>query len=198
MNETKRWHSGSNGYRWAALIQLLEGHPWFEIDGRCGLRQFRRKTYAQAARWMLETAIPDGVANLTVQTCQPGLSCDFVLSGLPSDIARETELELAKSGLPVISNAGSHRMEAGRTVADSRNQSRSSCSLLIPRRSGSGQGVHRHQSQLLHDWPRFSDGGRRARVRTGVRSRRHDAGDLWRRLSGRRFARHSRQRHTCD
>ena len=49
---------------------------------------------------------------MTVQSCQPGLECDFVLSGLPSAIAEETELELAKAGMPVLSNASSHRMKA--------------------------------------------------------------------------------------
>src|SRR6185436_3997533 len=48
---------------------------------------------------------------MTVQSCQPGLECDFVLSGLPSSVAEETELQLAKSGLPVLSNASSHRMK---------------------------------------------------------------------------------------
>jgi aspartate-semialdehyde dehydrogenase len=48
---------------------------------------------------------------MTVQACKPGIDCDFVLSGLPSEIAEETELELAKSGMPVISNASSHRMK---------------------------------------------------------------------------------------
>ena len=54
-----------------------------------------------ATRWMLETAIPEPVAKMTVQPCQPGLECDLVLSGLPSSIAEETELQLAKSGMPV-------------------------------------------------------------------------------------------------
>src|SRR5262249_55250080 len=31
--------------------------------------------------------------------------------GLPSSIAEETELQLAKSGMPVLSNASSHRMK---------------------------------------------------------------------------------------
>jgi aspartate-semialdehyde dehydrogenase len=60
---------------------------------------------------MLETPIPESVGNLTVQPCAPGLDCDFALSGLPSNIAEQTELDLANSGLPVISNASSHRMK---------------------------------------------------------------------------------------
>jgi aspartate-semialdehyde dehydrogenase len=60
---------------------------------------------------MLDTPIPEAVSKMTVQTCQPGLDCDLVLSGLPSNVAEDTELQLAKAGMPVISNASSHRMK---------------------------------------------------------------------------------------
>jgi len=94
------------------MIQMLENHPWFEVSAVAASDNSAGKTYAKAARWMLETPMPDRVARMTVESCNPGLDCDFVLSGLPSSVAEETELELAKSGLPVISNAGSHRMKA--------------------------------------------------------------------------------------
>jgi aspartate-semialdehyde dehydrogenase len=94
------------------MIQQLEGHPWFETTLVAASDNSAGKPYAEATRWQLETDIPESVAKLVVQPCSPGLDCDFVLSGLPSNVARETELSLAKSGIPVISNAGSHRMEA--------------------------------------------------------------------------------------
>jgi aspartate-semialdehyde dehydrogenase len=55
--------------------------------------------------------MPEAIARMTVQACKPGFDCDFVLSSLPTEIAEETELEFAKAGLPVISNASSHRMK---------------------------------------------------------------------------------------
>src|SRR5438552_7758381 len=61
---------------------------------------------------MLDTPIPESVAKMTVQPCQPGLDCKLMLSGLPSAIAEETELQLAKAGMGVISNASAHRMKA--------------------------------------------------------------------------------------
>jgi aspartate-semialdehyde dehydrogenase len=94
------------------MIQLLERHPWFEVSAVAASDNSAGKNYAQATRWMLETPIPVPVARMTVQTCQPGLECDFVLSGLPSAIAEDTELQLAKAGMPVLSNASSHRMKA--------------------------------------------------------------------------------------
>jgi len=103
---------GATGTVGQRMIQLLERHPWFEVSAVAASDNSAGKNYAQATRWMLETAIPEPVAKMTVQPCQPGLECDLVLSGLPSSIAEETELQLAKSGMPVLSNAGSHRMKA--------------------------------------------------------------------------------------
>jgi aspartate-semialdehyde dehydrogenase len=103
---------GATGTVGQRLVQLLDGHPWFETAVVAASDNSAGKLYSQAARWMLDTPIPESVAKMAVQPCQPGLECDFVLSGLPSDVARETELALAKSGLPVITNAGSHRMAA--------------------------------------------------------------------------------------
>jgi aspartate-semialdehyde dehydrogenase len=103
---------GATGTVGQRMIQLLERHPWFEVSAVAASDNSAGKHYAEAARWMLETAIPEPVAKLTVQPCQPGLDCDFVLSGLPSSIAEETELQLAKSGMAVLSNASSHRMKS--------------------------------------------------------------------------------------
>src|SRR5437762_4152402 len=103
---------GATGTVGQRLIQLLDRHPWFETAVVAASDNSAGKKYSDAARWLLETPIPETVRNLTVQACSPGLQCDFVLSGLPSNVARDTELELAKSGMPVISNAGSHRMES--------------------------------------------------------------------------------------
>ena len=103
---------GATGTVGQRMIQLLERHPWFEVSAVAASDNSAGKNYVQATRWMLETSIPEAVSKMTVQACKPGLDCDFVLSGLPSNVAKETELELAKSGMPVLSNASSHRMEA--------------------------------------------------------------------------------------
>src|SRR5438552_2885687 len=103
---------GATGTVGQRMIQLLERHPWFEVSSVAASDNSAGKNYAQATRWMLETPIPESVAKMTVQPCQPGLDCELMLSGLPSAIAEETELQLAKAGMPVLSNASSHRMKA--------------------------------------------------------------------------------------
>jgi aspartate-semialdehyde dehydrogenase len=102
---------GATGTVGQRMIQLLERHPWFEVSAVCASDNSAGKNYAQVTRWMLDSPIPEPVAKMTVQSCQPGLDCDFVLSGLPSSVAEETELQLAKAGMPVLSNASSHRMK---------------------------------------------------------------------------------------
>jgi len=102
---------GATGTVGQRMIQLLEKHPWFEVSDVCASDKSAGKNYAQVTKWLLETPIPEAVAKMTVQSCQPGLQCDFTLSSLPTDVAEETELQLAKAGLPVISNASSHRMK---------------------------------------------------------------------------------------
>src|SRR5262252_4341919 len=103
---------GATGTVGQRMIQLLERHPWFEVSTVAASDNSAGKNYAQATRWMLETPIPSAVARMTVQACQPGSECDFVLSGLPSSVAEDTELQLAKAGMAVVSNASSHRMKA--------------------------------------------------------------------------------------
>lgn len=101
--------TGTVGQR---LIQLLANHPWFEVSAVAASDHSAGKKYSQATHWMLETPLPESVAGLTVQSCTPGLDCDFAISSLPGEVAERVEMELAKSGLPVISNASSYRMKA--------------------------------------------------------------------------------------
>jgi aspartate-semialdehyde dehydrogenase len=103
---------GATGTVGQRMIQQLEQHPWFEVSAVAASDNSAGKNYAQATRWMLETPIPESIANMTVQSCNPGIECDFVLSGLPAAIAEETELQLAKAGMPVITNASPHRMKS--------------------------------------------------------------------------------------
>src|SRR4030095_1174200 len=100
--------TGTVGQR---LIQLLANHPWFEVSVVAASDNSAGRKYAEATHWLLETPLPESVAGMTVEACKPGLDCDFVLSSLPSNVADELEVEIAKSGIPVISNASSHRMQ---------------------------------------------------------------------------------------
>jgi aspartate-semialdehyde dehydrogenase len=55
--------------------------------------------------------MPAFVKSMVVQSPQPPLDCDVVVSSLPSDVARSSEEAFARAGYPVISNASSFRMD---------------------------------------------------------------------------------------
>ncbi len=111
MKKIKTAILGATGTVGQRMIQLLEDHPWFEISVLAASDNSAGRTYGEAAHWQLDTPIPQSITEMTVEQCRPNLDCDFILSGLPSSIAGPTETDFASAGYPVISNAGSHRMD---------------------------------------------------------------------------------------
>ena len=102
--------TGSVGQR---FIQLLEGHPFFEVTELAASDQSAGKPYAEAVagRWKLSAGIPNYAKNLVVEPCRPLLGCKVVFSGLDSSVAGEIEYEFADAGYVVISNSKNHRMD---------------------------------------------------------------------------------------
>ena len=111
MRKIKTAILGATGIVGQRMIQMLDHHPWFEVASLAASDNSAGKPYGDAANWQLETPIPNRLADMIVETCCPGLDCDFVLSGLPSAIARTAEVDFAEAGYPVISNASAFRME---------------------------------------------------------------------------------------
>ncbi len=110
----RRWRVavlGATGAVGQRLIQLLENHPWFEVSAVAASERSAGKLYSDAARWLLETRIPASVASMRVLPCASNLEADLALSGLDARVAGGIEHSLAEAGIPVISNARSHRME---------------------------------------------------------------------------------------
>jgi aspartate-semialdehyde dehydrogenase len=103
---------GATGLVGQRLITLLTSHPWFRIASLAASDNSVGKKYAGAVRWQLPVEIPGPVRELVVQQCDPGLEPHpLVFSALPSDVAGEIEVEYARSGAIVSSNAAAHRMD---------------------------------------------------------------------------------------
>ncbi|HEX3085857.1 MAG TPA: aspartate-semialdehyde dehydrogenase [Pyrinomonadaceae bacterium] len=103
---------GATGVVGQRFIQLLQGHPQFEITALAASERSQGKSYAEACAWRLPGEMPESVRAMAVQAPAPPLDCDFVFSSLPGDIAAQTEEDFARAGYPVISNSSSHRMSA--------------------------------------------------------------------------------------
>jgi len=102
---------GATGTVGQRFIQLLQGHPQFEITALAASDRSAGKSYAEACAWKLTGNIPDNVRDIVVRPIDPPLDCDIVFSSLPSSVARETEEAFARAGYPVISNSSAYRMD---------------------------------------------------------------------------------------
>ncbi|HEX3143309.1 MAG TPA: aspartate-semialdehyde dehydrogenase [Pyrinomonadaceae bacterium] len=103
---------GATGVVGQRFIQLLQGHPQFEVTALAASDRSQGKTFAEACTWRLPGEMPESVKSISVQAPAPPLDCDFVFSSLPGEIAAQTEEDFARAGYPVISNSSSHRMSA--------------------------------------------------------------------------------------
>ena len=102
---------GATGTVGQRFVQLLEGHPQFEVTALAASDRSAGKLYAEACAWKLAGNIPESVRDIVVTPIEPPLDCDIVFSSLPSSVARETEKAFARAGYPVISNSSSYRMD---------------------------------------------------------------------------------------
>ena len=188
---------GATGAVGQRMVSLLAGHPWFTLVELAASERSAGKTYAQAATWRLPGPIPASAAELPVRGLAPSdgaFRATILFSALDASVAGEVEARLAGAGHAVVSNSKNHRMtpDVPLVIPEVNHEHLG----LIPaqRRRLGGDGLHRHESQLLVDRP--DDGPRAAprAVRRRLRRRRDPAGGLRGRLSGTSLDGHPRQR----
>ena len=104
---------GATGPIGQRFVQMLEGHPYFEVEGLYASERSGGKKFGDTIKIrdhefseeMMETKIKIMDLNHISKNVR------LVFSGMPSDIAGPAETELSKKGVAVFSNAGSHRMD---------------------------------------------------------------------------------------
>lgn len=103
---------GATGAVGQAFIRLLASHPWFELAEVAASERSAGRSYAEAARWIGDDAIPERVGRLEVLPCDPAkVKSPVVFSALDSSVAGEAEAAFARAGRIVLSNAKNYRME---------------------------------------------------------------------------------------
>ena len=106
---------GATGAVGQRFIQLLQGHPWFQIEVLAASERSAGKKYKDACNWLLESNLPGEIAekpvvHADVESVEKAGNIDFVFSALPGDLAGPVEAEFAAI-YPVFSKASSHRMD---------------------------------------------------------------------------------------
>ncbi len=102
---------GATGAVGQKFVEILAGHPWFEITALAASERSAGRSYREVVNWIGGGTIPAGIADMTVENATPDLDCDFVFSGLDARVAGDLEERFARAGYPVISNARNHRMD---------------------------------------------------------------------------------------
>jgi len=101
---------GATGMVGQRFIQLLENHPWFEVAWIAASDRSSGKKYGDAAKWRLDTPLPDRIARMTVSPAEPAGAPRIIFAALDADIAREMEPKFAAVGCAVVSNSSAFRM----------------------------------------------------------------------------------------
>ena len=106
---------GATGAVGQRFIQLLDSHPTFELAAMTASETSAGKTYREAAKWRVDSPIPDDVATMTVEETTPSAvpdDVDLLFSSLPSGVAAEVEPAFLEAGYVVSSNSSNDRMAA--------------------------------------------------------------------------------------
>ncbi len=99
--------TGSVGQR---FIQLLQRHPWFEVNELVASDRSSGQKYSDVCDWRVSDAIPESAREIRVKGLQDKLDSQIVFSSLPGGLASTIEIELAAQGKQVFTNASDNRM----------------------------------------------------------------------------------------
>ena len=105
---------GATGAVGQRFIQLLEDHPIFELGVVTASTASAGNSYRDAAKWRLDTPIPESVAEMTVKRTEPQAvpdDVDLLFSSLPSAVGESVEAKFVEAGYVVSSNSSNGRLE---------------------------------------------------------------------------------------
>ncbi len=105
---------GATGIVGQRFVSLLGDHPWFELAIVAASEKSIGRKYCEAVRWVIEKPIPSSIADLELSPISNDIAkeeIDIVFTALPAEVAKDIEIELAKKGIIVISNASPMRLE---------------------------------------------------------------------------------------
>jgi aspartate-semialdehyde dehydrogenase len=101
---------GATGTVGQRFVQLLEGHPWFDLRWLAASDRSAGRRYDEATSWQLPGAPPAALGGQTVEECVPGRGPRVVFSSMSGTRAGEIESAFAAAGHLVISNSSHFRM----------------------------------------------------------------------------------------
>ncbi len=106
---------GATGLVGQRFVARLSRHPWFELEALYSSPEKAGLRYGEAVQWVIDEEPEGYVWGERLRPLRPEEVAregfDVVFSALPSSVARDVEVELARLGVRVVSNASPLRME---------------------------------------------------------------------------------------
>ena len=105
---------GATGMIGQRFIEMLEDHPYFEMEGLYASERSEGKSLRDVLK-VRDYVYKEETLDTKIEVMDVSKiakNCRIAFSGVPSDLAGPTETELAENGVGVFTNAGSHRMDA--------------------------------------------------------------------------------------
>jgi aspartate-semialdehyde dehydrogenase len=104
---------GATGLVGQRFVALLENHPWFRLEALAASERRVGKKYGETVEWYIDEPFPREAAGLELRPPRPESfrDVDVVFVALPKEVAGPIEIELARMGKIVVSNANVYRME---------------------------------------------------------------------------------------
>jgi len=103
---------GATGAVGQRFVQLLEGHPWFEVTSISGSDRTAGRRYAEGCHWVLPEQMPERLMEKEIKKSTPAeMEVGLVFSALPGKKALDLEPEFARAGVSVCSNSSAFRTE---------------------------------------------------------------------------------------
>jgi aspartate-semialdehyde dehydrogenase len=101
---------GATGAVGQRFVELLDGHPWFEVAEMAASDRSAGRAYGEAVNWKISAGPPAAASRLVLKGLEDRLASPVLFSALPSEVAGPVEERLAAAGHAVFSNARNHRM----------------------------------------------------------------------------------------
>ncbi|WP_424018649.1 aspartate-semialdehyde dehydrogenase [Halorientalis pallida] len=105
---------GATGAVGQRLIQQIDPHPDFELAALTASSASAGKSYREAAKWRVDSPIPEDVADMTVVATDPDEvpdDVDLLFSSLPSSVGEQVEPEFVEQGYVMSSNSSNFRTD---------------------------------------------------------------------------------------
>lgn len=102
---------GCTGMVGQRFLQLLDNHPWFNLIYIAASERSQGKVYGNWVKWYLDKPMPENVKDLEIGPLDPKNAgdCKLIFSALPASVAKTVEVDFAKDGYFVASNASAFR-----------------------------------------------------------------------------------------